>query len=319
MAKHQPVLIAGGGIGGLTAAIALAPAELDDEPVVADPPELPRFLLTRPSCPRWARPPRTPSTGTWGTATRGAGNGTMGHMADKQREGAPRFLTLADVAEEIKITAFRVTRVGELIGRELAARLGDADGAEALAGADAGEAVVERLRAAVESTGATGFGAFAGLHPLGDGRLLWELTNDHPEITYLELGKKTPWRFWLGLARVLRFTTDYVRYLTPEYADATALRDRAGLRIPRAVRLFFRLPFFQTRMGGVAAAATLRTIRRALPPARSIRAIASAERGCWSPSCRMLSARAPTAPRQGIRRSSGTASSPAGLFSTIRY
>lgn len=34
------------------------------------------------------------------------------------------------------------------------------------------EAVVERLRAAVESTGATGFGAFAGLVPLGDGRLL---------------------------------------------------------------------------------------------------------------------------------------------------
>ena len=34
------------------------------------------------------------------------------------------------------------------------------------------DAVVERLRAAVESTGATGFGAFAGLHPLGDGRML---------------------------------------------------------------------------------------------------------------------------------------------------
>jgi phosphoribosylformylglycinamidine cyclo-ligase len=34
------------------------------------------------------------------------------------------------------------------------------------------EAVVDRLRAAVESTGATGFGAFAGLHPLDDGRLL---------------------------------------------------------------------------------------------------------------------------------------------------
>jgi phosphoribosylformylglycinamidine cyclo-ligase len=32
--------------------------------------------------------------------------------------------------------------------------------------------VVERLRAAVESTGARGFGAFAGLHPLGDGRFL---------------------------------------------------------------------------------------------------------------------------------------------------
>jgi phosphoribosylformylglycinamidine cyclo-ligase len=34
------------------------------------------------------------------------------------------------------------------------------------------EAVVDRLRAAVESTGATGFGAFAGLHPLDDRRLL---------------------------------------------------------------------------------------------------------------------------------------------------
>jgi phosphoribosylformylglycinamidine cyclo-ligase len=34
------------------------------------------------------------------------------------------------------------------------------------------DAVVERLRAAAESTGARGFGAFAGLHPLGDGRLL---------------------------------------------------------------------------------------------------------------------------------------------------
>jgi phosphoribosylformylglycinamidine cyclo-ligase len=34
------------------------------------------------------------------------------------------------------------------------------------------EGVVERLRAAVESTGARGFGAFAGLHPLDERRLL---------------------------------------------------------------------------------------------------------------------------------------------------
>lgn len=34
------------------------------------------------------------------------------------------------------------------------------------------DAVVERLRAAVESTGATGFGAFAGLHPLDEQRFL---------------------------------------------------------------------------------------------------------------------------------------------------
>ena len=35
-----------------------------------------------------------------------------------------------------------------------------------------GDAVVERLRAAVEATGARGFGAFAGLHPLDERRLL---------------------------------------------------------------------------------------------------------------------------------------------------
>jgi phosphoribosylformylglycinamidine cyclo-ligase len=35
-----------------------------------------------------------------------------------------------------------------------------------------GEALVQRLRAAAESTGARGFGAFAGLHPLDETRLL---------------------------------------------------------------------------------------------------------------------------------------------------
>ncbi len=37
---------------------------------------------------------------------------------------------------------------------------------------ETGEAVVERLRSAVESTGASGLGAFAGLHPLDGTRLL---------------------------------------------------------------------------------------------------------------------------------------------------
>jgi phosphoribosylformylglycinamidine cyclo-ligase len=44
-----------------------------------------------------------------------------------------------------------------------------ADAGVSLAAADA---VVGRLRAAVESTGATGFGAFAGVYPLDDRRLL---------------------------------------------------------------------------------------------------------------------------------------------------
>jgi phosphoribosylformylglycinamidine cyclo-ligase len=50
----------------------------------------------------------------------------------------------------------------------VAGRTYDEAGVSIEKGAD----VVERLRIAVESTGATGFGAFAGLHPLDDNRLL---------------------------------------------------------------------------------------------------------------------------------------------------
>lgn len=46
----------------------------------------------------------------------------------RRRLAMDEHLTLGDLAEEIKITSFRVTRVGELIGREVAAELGVAFG-----------------------------------------------------------------------------------------------------------------------------------------------------------------------------------------------
>jgi hypothetical protein len=46
----------------------------------------------------------------------------------RRRLSLEKNLTLGDLAEEIKITSFRVTRVGELIGREVAAELGLAFG-----------------------------------------------------------------------------------------------------------------------------------------------------------------------------------------------
>ena len=46
----------------------------------------------------------------------------------RRRLAMEEHLTLGDLAEEIKITSFRVTRVGELIGREVAAELGVAFG-----------------------------------------------------------------------------------------------------------------------------------------------------------------------------------------------
>ena len=63
---------------------------------------------------------------------------------------------------------------------------------------------------------------------LGDTRLLWEVTNDQENVTFSEPGKKTPWRFWLGLARGVRAAADYVRYGTPEFKDAHALCRRSS-------------------------------------------------------------------------------------------
>lgn len=52
-----------------------------------------------------------------------SGPGVVSSALKRRLELEPK-LTLGDLAEEIKITAFRVTRAGELIGREVAAELG---------------------------------------------------------------------------------------------------------------------------------------------------------------------------------------------------
>ncbi len=52
-----------------------------------------------------------------------SGPGVIGSALRRRIEQGQQ-LTLGDLAEEIKITSFRVTRVGELIGREVAAALG---------------------------------------------------------------------------------------------------------------------------------------------------------------------------------------------------
>ncbi len=56
-----------------------------------------------------------------------SGPGVVG-SALKRRLAQEPGLTLGELAEEIKITSFRVTRVGELIGREVASELGVAFG-----------------------------------------------------------------------------------------------------------------------------------------------------------------------------------------------
>lgn len=78
----------------------------------------------------------------------------------KRRIERERNLTLGDLAEEIKITSFRVTRVGELIGREVAAELGVAFGIVDLSLAPTpmvGDSVGEILKTlGIEKIGAPG-------------------------------------------------------------------------------------------------------------------------------------------------------------------
>src|SRR5262245_7818525 len=105
---------------------------------------------------------------------------------------------------------------------------------------------------------------------LGDGRLLWELSNDDARVTYSEFGKKTPWRFWLGLARGVRSASDYVRYGTPEYKDAHALRQRAAERVPAVLRGLLALPLVRSRAGLSFVSATLNVIELAIPTDRWI-------------------------------------------------
>jgi len=112
--------------------------------------------------------------------------------------------------------------------------------------------------------------AFMMQDKLGDGRMLWELTNDYAAITYGELGKKTPWRFWLGLARAVRSAADYVRYATPDYRDAHALRERAAERVPAILCWALRLPLVRTRAGLSFVSRVLDVIERAIPTDRWI-------------------------------------------------
>jgi len=111
----------------------------------------------------------------------------------------------------------------------------------------------------------------------GDGRLLWELTDDCPTVTYSELTKKTPYRFWLGLARGVRFWSDQLRYLGPEYRDAVKLRERAEVRLPGVLVRFSRLFLVNTDLGRRLLWKLLLWIERAIPTDRWVDAQVAAQ------------------------------------------
>jgi hypothetical protein len=120
--------------------------------------------------------------------------------------------------------------------------------------------------------------AFVMQDKLGDGRLLWDLTDDYANITHTELAKKkTPYRFWLGLARGVRLWSDYLRYLAPEYRDADKLRDRAQLRLPRSLVGVSKLPLVNSAVGRRLLWTLLLWIERAIPTDRWVDALIASQ------------------------------------------
>jgi hypothetical protein len=99
----------------------------------------------------------------------------------------------------------------------------------------------------------------------GDGRLLRELTEDHPGVTFAWAADGKARGFWSGLQRAVRTGGDYIRYWTPDYAMATALRDRAASRVPPLLRAVLERLFLRTPAGLRLATRLFRLVERSIP------------------------------------------------------
>lgn len=111
----------------------------------------------------------------------------------------------------------------------------------------------------------------------GDDRLLRELTSTG-NITASEIQRKRPWRAWLGLARGARYTVDYVRYLTPEYAAISSLTERARAKAPPAMRWLVERRLFRNRTGNRILTKALLIVEQAIPIDRATLDLLARER-----------------------------------------
>ncbi len=106
--------------------------------------------------------------------------------------------------------------------------------------------------------------SFVMADKIGDERIVMELANDYPGITYSWLPKRTQER-WFEFARAVRFTVDLLRYRLPMYKEAHALRARAERRVPRPARWLTKLPIFRSAAFNRTAQRALIAVERAIP------------------------------------------------------
>jgi hypothetical protein len=107
-------------------------------------------------------------------------------------------------------------------------------------------------------------------------RLVEALCAEHPEITW----GKAPGRQdrWIPLAAALRRSIDYLRYLTPTYADAPKLRARGAKNAPNLVVRIAALPGVRSAAGVQLFDRVLRGLERAIPVSDTIRSFLREQR-----------------------------------------
>ena len=99
----------------------------------------------------------------------------------------------------------------------------------------------------------------------GDTRLFEALAGEYPGLTWSAApARRRRWRAWWR--RQLRLTIDLLRYLEPEYAEASALRERALARGPRIAAALARSPLRRSGRARRLAGAILRRAEASLPP-----------------------------------------------------
>jgi hypothetical protein len=108
--------------------------------------------------------------------------------------------------------------------------------------------------------------------------MLRELTRNHSGITFAWADDAHAPAFWSGIARGVRTAGDYVRYWTPEYAAAGALRIRAAARVPAPLRKLLDLPLVRSAAGLRLARRVFESIERSIPiDARVLHLVAAAK------------------------------------------
>jgi hypothetical protein len=118
----------------------------------------------------------------------------------------------------------------------------------------------------MESDRASWLGGFNPLHPL---------SARYPNLSYSFSPKLPNRNGWSHLARELRTSIDYLRYLGPEYENADRLRARAEEKAPLFVQ---SVPGLGLRPVRATVGATLRRFERSIPVEASAEAVIAEHR-----------------------------------------